>query len=657
MLSCRAFTRASFSAARIFGGKTLCRPVPLHFLKSFSSDSTEKSELDVQKIRNIAIIAHVDHGKTTLVDCLLKQSSTRISGDGEERMMDSNVLEKERGITILSKVTSIKWNDHNLNIVDTPGHADFGGEVERIMSMVDGVALVVDATDGPMTQTRFVLSKALQAKVKPLVVINKVDRSTARIGVVENEIFDLFVALEASDEQLDFPFVYASAREGWAVNKMEDEKKDMGPLFDMIVKSVPHPNVSTDGPFSMLCSQIESNQYLGKCLVGRISSGTVKTGDKIKCLDRDGNQQQDGRVLKIVRRRGLQPLIVDAACAGDIVSIAGFPAGSVTSTLCDLNVTEPIPSIPIDPPTISVCFLVNDSPLVGTEGTPFSALTLKERLLKECETNVALTFVPSNNSESFEIRGRGELQMGVLVETMRREGYEFAISPPAVIYKQGPDHLLEPIEELTIDVDSDYTGQIIEKISIRKAELKDFVQLGTKARLVFEAPTRGLMGYRREFQNDTRGSGVMNRMFLRYDQFKGKLTRSEKGALISSADGETTAYGLSYIEPRGQLFCTPGTKVYEGMVIGEHSRESDLEVNPVKAKHLTNIRAAGKDDMIRLTAPRILSLEEAIACVRDDEIIEITPKAVRIRKQILDGNKRKTMLRKNPNGMPVEAAA
>ena len=621
-------------------------------------------------MRNLAIIAHVDHGKTTLVDCLLRQSAAKTQIASEARVMDSNALEKERGITILSKCTSILWQDqsaaaaaaqpavtgakaasaaaaagsnmYHLNIVDTPGHADFGGEVERIMSMVDGVCLVVDATDGPMTQTKFVLTKALNAGLRPVVVINKVDRPTARLGEVENEVFDLFANLNASDEQMEFPIVYACAREGWATKDHKQPTPDMTPLFQTITQHIQAPAVDINKPFSMLVTQIDSDPFLGKLLLGRISSGTVKTGDKVRALDPAGKLIEEVKVLKLLCRRGLDQAIIDEARAGDIVSLAGFSKATVRSTLCNDAVTELIPSTPIDPPTLSMSFYVNDSPLAGKEGTYLTSAMIKDRLWKEAESNVSIEVTESESKDSFEVRGRGELQLGVLIETMRREGYELSVSAPRVVFKEEGGELLEPVEEVVIDVDQEYTGSIIEKMSLRKGELLQFDQMEDgKARLAFRIAMRGLIGYRTELNNDTRGMAVMNTSFHSYTPFVGDIDKSVKGAIISSNDGDVTSHALETLESRGVLFVSPGDKTYNGMVIGEHSRDGDLECNPTKRKELSNMRTVQKEDKTKLTPPRMLSLEEMIAYVRDDEVIEVTASSIRLRKKILDASERK----------------
>ncbi|KAJ3218417.1 hypothetical protein HDU67_005740 [Dinochytrium kinnereticum] len=615
-----------------------------------SGEAEHLGLIDLDKIRNVAIIAHVDHGKTTLVDQLLKHSGAAKLTE-TTRVMDSNALEKERGITILSKATCITYKGHRINIVDTPGHADFGGEVERVLSMVDGVILVVCATEGPMTQTRFVLGKALQRGLKPLVVLNKVDRPSARVNEVDNELLDLFLALEASDEQTEYPVAFASAKEGWASRELEG-KRDGGmvPLLDMIVEHVPPPVANRDAPFSMLVTQIESNPYLGKCYLGRVSSGVLRTGDKIKAIDTDGKHVIDGRCVKMLVKRGLESLPVDEAGAGDIVSIAGMEGSYVNHTICSPEVTEPLPYIPIDPPTISMYFFVNDSPLGGNEGKYLTSQMLRDRLVKECETNPALHMTPQG--EYFEVRGRGELQMGVLIETMRREGFELSVSPPRVIFKAeqneaGDKKILEPIEEVTIDVEHEQAGTVIEKMTSRKGLLLNYAESAGRARLIFEVPTRGLLGYPAEFKSDTSGQGTLNHILKGYEPHKGNLEKTRKGSIISTASGETTAYALRDVEPRGKLFVVPGVKVYPGMIIGEHNRDQDLEVNPAKSKHLTNMRASGKEEQIRLTPVEAMGLERLMSYIQDDEVIEVTPSAIRSRKKELDASKRKSNSKRN----------
>ncbi|KAJ9064308.1 hypothetical protein DSO57_1032026 [Entomophthora muscae] len=622
-------------------------------------DSEEVSAdgvLPLSRLRNLAIIAHVDHGKTTLVDCLLKQSGTlsTLQGTGV-RVMDHNDLERERGITILSKCTSVMHKNHRINIVDTPGHADFGGEVERILSMVDGVVLVVDATEGPMTQTKFVLAKALQRGLRPLVVLNKVDRPSARPEEVDSELLDLFALLGASDEQMDYTIMYASAKEGWAIKDMSESNKDAGmqPLLDMMLDYVPAPKADRSLPFQMLVTQLDSNPFLGKCYLGRIHSGRVKVGDGLRCLTAEGAVAEEGRVTKIFLQAGLEKVVVEAAGAGDIVSIAGLSKAGVNTTLCAPTIEAPLPAHKVDPPTVSMIFNVNTSPLAGTEGKMLTSTVIGDRLFREAETNVALQITESE-SGGFEVRGRGELQLGVLIETMRREGFELSISPPKVVFKRSENKkdILEPIEEVTIDVEHAYAGVCIEKLSKRKGDLKNFGEFGEKARLILHVPTRGLLGYSAEFKNDTHGQGVLNHTFHSYMPFKGPLESTRKGALLSSAKGEVTHYAASLMEPRGKLFVVPGMMVYPGMVVGEYNKgDSDLEVNPARTKAVTNMRSVIKDETVRLTAVKPMSLEEVIAYVAPDEIIEVTPKSVRLRKKELDHARRRQSARQANNPM------
>ncbi|MBV9330677.1 MAG: translational GTPase TypA, partial [Alphaproteobacteria bacterium] len=570
-------------------------------------------------IRNIAIIAHVDHGKTTLVDQLLKQSgAVRENQQVQERALDSNDLERERGITILAKCTSVEWHDVRINIVDTPGHADFGGEVERILSMVDGVVLLVDAAESVMPQTKFVLSKALKLGLKPIVVINKIDRADAEPSQTLESIFDLFLALEANDYQLDFHVLYASGRQGWAVASLEDERKDLSPLFSRIVADVPRPKPSGfagDGfPFTMLVTTLEADPYLGRVLTGRIESGTVTVNRQIKAIDRDGRQVERARATKLLAFRGLQRVPVERAEAGDIIAIAGLQTATVADTLCDLEVEAPIAATPIDPPTLAMTVSVNDSPLAGREGEKVQSRVIRERLFREAEGNVAIK-VHETGEGAYEVAGRGELQLGVLVETMRREGFELSISRPRVLFQtDARGQRLEPIEEVTVDVDDPFAGIVIEKISMRKGELQDMRPTGAgKTRLVFFAPSRGLIGYHGEFLTDTRGTGVMNRMFHGFAAHKGAIAGRTNGVLISTGDGEAVPYALWYLEERGKLFVVPGTKVYQGMIVGENAKDNDLDVNPLRTKQLTNIRTTSKDEAVRLTPIVPMTLEQAIA--------------------------------------------
>ncbi len=597
------------------------------------------------ELRNIAIIAHVDHGKTTLVDGLLKQSGTfRDNQKVETCAMDSNELERERGITILSKCTSVEWKGTRINIVDTPGHADFGGEVERIMSMVDGAILLVDSSEGPMPQTKFVLGKALKVGLKPIVVINKADKPDARVDDVLNEVFDLFVSLNATDEQLDFPVLYASGRNGWAVKDLSEEKKDLSVLFDLIISKVPAPICYPEKPFSMLATTLELDKFIGRMLTGKIYSGKVKAGDMVKVLTHGNKEIERFRITKIMAYRGLTRQSLDEAYAGDIVAISGVAKGTVADTICDFAVTEAIEAQPIDPPTLVMTFSVNDSPLAGREGDKVTSRVIAERLQKEAEGNIALKISTTQNSDAFEVAGRGELQLGVLIETMRREGFELSISRPRVVFhKDENGSLLEPIDEVVVDVDEEFSGNVVEKMGMRRAELVEMIpaQAGNKVRLIFHAPTRGLIGYHSEFLTDTHGTGVMNRSFYEYEPYKGEIEGRRNGVLISSEDGTAIAYSLWKLEDRGPMFIDPNVPVYVGMIIGEHTKPNDLEVNPCRSKQLTNIRAAGKDEAISLTPPRRISLEEGLSYIQDDELLEVTPKTIRLRKRILDPITRK----------------
>ena len=600
-------------------------------------------------LRNIAVIAHVDHGKTTLIDVLLKQSGTfRTNQAVAERAMDSNDLERERGITILAKCTSIVWEGTRINIIDTPGHADFGGEVERILGMVDGVLMLVDAAEGPLPQTKFVLGKALAKGLKPIVLVNKVDRPDARAEDVHLEVMDLFSALDANEEQLNFPTLYASAKQGWAALELTDERKDMNPLFKLIVDHVPPPTVVSDGPAALLVTILEYDNYLGRILTGRVQQGKMKPGMPIKTLDRDGKLIEQGRLTKLLAFRGLDRVPVEEAEAGDIVAVAGLENSTVSNTICDPLVMEPLKANPIDPPTLAVTFSVNDSPLAGQDGDKVTSRMLRARLLREGEGNVAISVKETDRKDSFEVAGRGELQLGVLIETMRREGYELQISRPRVLFRTDEEtgKLMEPIEETVIDVDAPYSGTVIEKMSQRKAELVEMRPSGGgKERLRFLAPSRGLIGYHGEFLTDTRGTGIMNRVFHSYGPHRGEIGRRRNGVLISTAPGKAVAYALWYIEERGVIFIDPGMDVYKGMIIGENSRDADLDVNPLKTKQLTNIRTTSKDEAIRLTPPRKMTLEQAIAYIGDDELVEVTPNAIRLRKRFLEPHERKRAAR------------
>ncbi|MDR7039997.1 GTP-binding protein [Methylobacterium sp. BE186] len=596
------------------------------------------------KLRNIAIIAHVDHGKTTLVDKLLQQSgSFRENQRVEERAMDSNDLEKERGITILAKATSVVWKDTRINIVDTPGHADFGGEVERILSMVDGVVVLVDAAEGPMPQTKFVVSKALKIGLRPIVAVNKVDRPDARINEVVNEVFDLFAALDATDEQLDFPILYGSGRNGWMANAPDGSQEDgLAPMFDLVLQHVP-PAKTEDGPFRMLGTLLEANPFLGRIITGRIASGTVKPNQSIKVLDRSGKVVETGRISKILAFRGLERQPIEVGEAGDIVSIAGLVKGTVADTFCDPQVDTPIQAQPIDPPTVTMSFIVNDSPLAGTEGDKVTSRMIRDRLFKEAEGNVTLKIEEAADKDSFYVSGRGELQLSILIETMRREGFEIAVSRPRVVFEKGEDgELLEPVEEVVIDVDEEHSGVVVQKMSERKAEMLEMRPSGgDRLRLVFHAPTRGLIGYQGELMTDTRGTAIMNRLFKAYEPYKGEIAGRRNGVLISNDKGEAVAYAMWNLEDRGPMMIEPGAKVYQGMIVGEHNRENDLEVNVLKGKKLTNIRTTSKDEAVRLTPPIKMTLEKSLAWIQDDELMEVTPKSIRLRKTVLDPNDRK----------------
>ena len=596
-----------------------------------------------ESIRNIAIIAHVDHGKTTLVDQLLRQSGTfRVNQQVAERALDSNDLERERGITILAKCTSLMWGETRINIVDTPGHADFGGEVERILSMVDGVLVLVDAAEGPMPQTKFVVAKALRRGLRPIVVINKVDRPDARAGAVHNEIFDLFALLEADEQQLDFPTLFASGRNGWAVAELGAPHKDLAPLFDLIVAHVPPPQADSDAPFAMLATTLDYDPYLGRVLTGLIHSGVARLNMPVKSLARDGKVIEQARLTKLLAYRGLERIGVEEARAGDIIAVAGLAETTVADTLCAPEVTEALEADPIDPPTLAMTFSVNDSPLAGREGTKVTSRMIAERLRREAEGNVAIKVRENAQRDAVEVSGRGELQLGVLIETMRREGFELSISRPRVLFRNEGGQRLEPVEEVFVDVDEEYAGVVVEKMSRRKAEMQEMRPSGGgKLRLTFLAPTRGLIGYHGEFLTDTRGSGVMSRIFHGYAPYKGAVEGRINGVLISTASGAAVAYALWNLEERGAMFVSPGDAIYPGMIIGAHSRDNDLDVNPAKGKQLTNIRTTSKDEAVRLTPPILMSLEEAIAYIADDELAEVTPKSIRLRKRLLDANDRK----------------
>jgi GTP-binding protein len=597
-------------------------------------------------LRNIAIIAHVDHGKTTLIDVLLKQSgSFRENQRVAERAMDSNDLERERGITILAKVTSIQWKDARINIVDTPGHADFGGEVERILNMVDGAIVLVDASEGPMPQTKFVVSKALKIGLRPIVAINKIDKPDERHVEVVNEVFDLFANLDASEEQLDFPILYGSAKQGWMALDPAGPRENMAPLFDLVLEHVAPPKVG-NGPFRMLATTIEADPFLGRILTGRVSNGMVRPNMTVKALSRGGKLIEQGRVSKVLGFRGLERQPIDEGVAGDIIAISGLTKATVADTICDLQVTQALPAQPIDPPTLTMTFRINDGPLSGQEGEKVQSRVIRDRLFREAEGNVALRIAAAQDSDSFEVSGRGELQLGILIETMRREGFELTVSRPRVVFENDPKtgQRLEPIEEVIIDVDEEHTGAVVSKLSERKAELIEMRPSGGgRQRLIFYVPTRGLIGYQGELLTDTRGTAIMNRLFHGYAPYKGEIQGRRNGVLISNGTGDAVAYALWNLEDRGPMMIEPQTRVYPGMIVGEHTRDNDLEVNVLKGKQLTNIRTTSKDEAVRLTPPIKMPLEKALAYIQDDELVEITPKSIRLRKRYLDANERKRM--------------
>ena len=597
------------------------------------------------ELRNIAIIAHVDHGKTTLIDVLLRQSGMfRDNQKVAERAMDSNDLERERGITILAKCTSIEWKDTRINIVDTPGHADFGGEVERILNMVDGVIVLVDASEGPLPQTKFVVSKALARGLRPIVAINKIDRPDERHQDVVNEVFDLFAALDADDDQLDFPILYGSAKNGWMAHEPDGPQTDMGPLLDLVVKHVPASQRLTTGDFKMLATTLEADPFLGRILTGRISSGTVKPNQSVKALSRDGKTVETFRISKVLAFRGLERKPIDEGVSGDIVALSGMTEATVADTICDPAVDTPIEAQPIDPPTLSMTFRINDGPLVGTEGDKVQSRVIRDRLLKESERNVAIRITEAADNDSFEVAGRGELQLGILIETMRREGFELTVSRPRVVYRtdESTGGRLEPIEECIIDVDEEHSGVVVKKLSERKAELMEMRPSGGgRQRLVFHVPTRGLIGYQGELLTDTRGTAVMNRLFHAYAPHKGNIRARHNGVLISNGQGLSVTFALFFLEDRGPLMIGPQVKVYEGMIVGQHTRENDLVVNVLKGKKLSNVRSTGKDEALVLTPPMNMSLEVAMAYINDDELVEITPQSIRLRKRFLDPNDRK----------------
>ncbi len=596
-------------------------------------------------IRNIAIIAHVDHGKTTLVDQLLRQSgSFREHQAVQERAMDRNDLERERGITILAKCTSVMWKGTRINIIDTPGHADFGGEVERILNMVDGALVLVDAAEGVLPQTKFVVGKALARGLHPIVVVNKIDRADSRADEVHTEVFDLFAALGATDAQLDFPMLFASGRQGWADETLDGPRKDLSALFDLVLRHVPTPTVLPDAPFAMVASILDYDNFLGRVLTGRVEQGQARLNMPLKVLHADGRVVETGRLTKLMSFRGLDRVPVETAEAGDIIAIAGLSEATIPDTIGAPELAAPLPATPVDPPTLAMTFRINDGPLAGREGKKVTSRQIRDRLFREAEGNVAIKVTDSNETEAFEVAGRGELQLGVLIETMRREGFELCIGRPRVLTRRNPETGAreEPMEEALVDVDEPFTGVVVEKLSRRKGELRDMRPSGGgKVRLTFAIPSRGLIGYHNEFLTDTRGTGIMNRLFAGYGEWKGPIEGRRSGSLISNSDGEAVHYALFYLQDRGVLFVSPGEKVYVGMILGEHSRGSDLDVNPIKEKKLTNIRAAGKDDAMLLIPPRKMSLEQAIAYVEEDELVEVTPAAIRLRKRHLDPNARK----------------
>ena len=600
-----------------------------------------------EELRNIAIIAHVDHGKTTLIDSIMKQAGMfRDNQQISERLMDSGDLEKERGITILAKPTSVLWSGYRLNIIDTPGHADFGGEVERVLHMADGVILLVDAAEGPMPQTKFVLGKALAQGLRPIVIINKVDKPDARSEAVVDEVFDLFVALDANDEQLDFPILYASGRDGWCVADLDEERSSLAPLLDVVVSHVPPPQLPEDGEFAMLATLLDSDQFLGRCLNGRVMQGSASINQTVHALSLDGRIVEKGRLTKLLKFEGTQRVAVESVKAGDIVCIAGLTQASVSDTIASPVVTQALTSTPIDPPTMSVTITVNDSPLAGTEGDKVTSTMIRQRLLAEAEVNVAITFDESESKDSFEIGGRGELQLGVLIETMRREGFELTVSRPRVLFKMIDGSRHEPIEEVIVDVDSDYASTVIDSLNQRKAEMVDMRTAGAgKTRLTFLAPSRGLIGFQSRFLTDTRGTGVLNRLYHSYAPFKGDISGRRNGALISTETGQAVAYALFNLQDRGHMFVNPQDKVYLGMIVGEHNRDNDLDVNVLKGKKLTNVRASGSDEAVILTPPRRLSLEEMMAYINPDELVEVTPVSLRLRKRFLDPHERKRAAR------------
>ena len=601
-----------------------------------------------QELRNIAIIAHVDHGKTTLIDSIMKQSGTfRENQHVDERVMDSGDLERERGITILAKPTSVQWKDVRINIIDTPGHADFGGEVERVLDMADGVILLTDAAEGPMPQTKFVLGKALKQGLRPMVIINKIDRNDSRAEEVVDEVFDLFVALDANEEQLDFPILYASGRDGWCVEDLEDERVNLNPLLDRILTHVNCPDVNAQKPFAMLATLLDSDPYLGRCLIGRVIQGVTNVNASVRAINLDGDTVETGRLTKLLRFEGTQRVPVNEVSAGDIICVAGLTKASVSDTIGTPDITEPLSSTPIDPPTMSVTITVNDSPLAGREGKKVTSTVIRERLIAEAETNVAITFAESGSKDAFEIGGRGELQLGVLIEQMRREGFEMTVSRPRVLFQTDEaGNRIEPMEEVTIDVDDEFSSAVVDSMNRRKGEMLDMRAAGAgKTRIVFLAPSRGLIGYQSRFLTQTRGTGVLNRIFHSYAPYRGDVEGRRNGALISTDSGVAVAYALFNLQDRGLMFVNPQTPVYQGMIVGEHNRNNDLEINVLKGKQLTNVRASGSDEAVKLVPAKQMSLEQMMAYINEDELVEVTPQSLRLRKMFLDPHERKRAAR------------
>ncbi|ABD44713.1 GTP-binding protein TypA/BipA [Ehrlichia chaffeensis str. Heartland] len=610
------------------------------------------SQGDYQSICNLAIIAHVDHGKTTLLDGMLKQSGTfRENQDVAERVMDNNDLERERGITILAKCTSVIWQGKKINIIDTPGHADFGGEVERVLSMADGVLLLVDASEGPMPQTKFVLSKALKAGLLPIVIINKVDRPDSRVDEVLDEVYELFINLDATSEQLDFPILYASGRNGWCVKNLSDNRESLVPLFEAIVEYVKPVSYDANAPFTMLLTLLESDKFLGRILTGKIYTGTIRVNDSVKVLNLSGEVVEYGKLTKLLAFSGVKRIPIKEAKAGDIIAVAGLEKASVSDSILDSSINFPITSTPVDPPTMAVTISVNDSPFAGTEGVKLTSTVIKARLVAEAETNVAITVKETEQGDAYEVGGRGELQLGVLIETMRREGFELSVSRPRVLLrKDDQGQVLEPIEEVVIDVDEAYSGVIMEKLSFRKGDMRDLRPSGKdRVRMIFLVPSRGLIGYQGEFLTDSHGTGIMNRLFHSYAPHKGNIPTRNNGVLISTDKGDAVAYAIFNLQDRGIMFVKPQDKVYCGMIVGLHNRENDIDVNVLKGKQLTNIRAAGSDEAVRLVPPKVMTLEEMIAFINDDELVECTPKSIRLRKKYLDPNERKRASRASKN--------